>query len=468
MRSLLSLAVLGPLLALSNEALAVELAQRCAPEQPRCETADVAFSKLIELPIQGGFDTGWVPANSPLQVHLFAQLYAETSVELGGRLETTWPEALTLTTPGTPGAGNLGIHYGVDIGAEASVTVQVLGQTYNWTGAIPFVPQFDFQVEASNVFDPWAFDGVSVSGSTTQQTLAQVDVTDFIGINIPGLSGGFALDTYVDLEASYRTNEVRLIRTGQNESVAGGAIVEEDGISSEEFAGGGSINFDVQPIGEVVYVGTLHLVPNFYIDTIGPDFSIPIADIPIPFEFVQKDWTFDPVTVHVPLPDIAIQDGHEEDVGSEFVLNLGSIMVGETASASLPLRNEGEENLVGTLAVSGGFALEQTALSIDPGATSADLAVSFTGEQSGVFLGSVVIASNDPDEAERTVQLRVEVIEESAEGGGGSGGGTAESDEPEEDGCDCRAAGSNRPGLGWLALGVFATGLLRRRQRRSL
>jgi MYXO-CTERM domain-containing protein len=64
--------------------------------------------------------------------------------------------------------------------------------------------------------------------------------------------------------------------------------------------------------------------------------------------------------------------------------------------------------------------------------------------------------------------LRVQVIEESSEGGGGSGGGAAESDEPEEDGCDCRAAGSTRPGLGWLALGLFATGLLRRRQRQSL
>ncbi|MFN9975798.1 MAG: hypothetical protein ACK58T_38490, partial [Phycisphaerae bacterium] len=45
------------------------------PGQPRAggvQPAPIAFSREAELPVAGGFDTGWIPADSPLQVHLVA------------------------------------------------------------------------------------------------------------------------------------------------------------------------------------------------------------------------------------------------------------------------------------------------------------------------------------------------------------------------------------------------------------
>src|SRR5687768_773015 len=93
---LVSTATASLLLAAAGEAGAAETAVFCSESNVTCETAPVAFSKEIVLPIQAGFDTGWVPQGSPLQVHLWAQLWANSKVEMAGFLETTWPDALTL------------------------------------------------------------------------------------------------------------------------------------------------------------------------------------------------------------------------------------------------------------------------------------------------------------------------------------------------------------------------------------
>lgn len=468
-RGLPALVCFAAVVGVSRDAAAYELAARCADNLPQCEGAEIAFEKTVALPAQGGFDTGWVPANSPLQVHLWAQLYAESSVALAGSLRTSWPEPLTLATPGTPGTGALAIHYGVDVGAEASVTITVLGQTYNWTGDIPYVPQFDFQVDASDSFDPWAFDGVSVDGSTLPQTLAQVDVTDLIGASIPGISGGFELDTAVDLSATYTTTQILLRDPDSGDLVSGGAITAEDDLSAADYAGGPSIDVDVQPQGEVLYEGTLHLIPAFYVDLLGQSFSIPIADIPIPFSFVDKDWMFDAVSVHVPLPDIALASGHQpggpvDDPGAPRVVDLGQILVGDTRTMKLPVTNDGEENLVGQVSADEpAFVVDTPDLSIDAGLEQT-IEVSFTGTELGAFVGHVHVASNDPDEPTREVEIRIAVVEALGEGGGGGGGAA---DASPDDGCDCRAA-AGRDADGALAGGLALLGLagaLARRRR---
>ena len=71
---------------------------------------------------------------------------------------------MTLEAPGDPDGSEIDMHYGFDIGAEASLSITVLGQQIGWTGPVPYFPQFDFQVKAGQAFDPWAFDGVTVDG----------------------------------------------------------------------------------------------------------------------------------------------------------------------------------------------------------------------------------------------------------------------------------------------------------------
>jgi len=448
-------------------ARADEVATPCAADPLLCGEAPIAFSKLVELPVQGGFDTGWIPQNSPLQVHLFAQLYASSQVDLAGRLVTSWPEALTLAAPPEPGTGSLGIHYGLDVGAEASVTVTVLGQTYQWTGPIPYTPQIDFQVEAGTAFDPWAFQGVSVSGSTLPATLAQVSVTDFIGINIPGLDGGFQLDTSVDLEATYQTDAIA-IRGPDGELVEGGALFTDDATTSAFYVGGPFVEFDVQPTGFVRYDGTIHLVPSFYIETLGPDYSIPVADVPIPFSFLQKDWTFDPVRVHVPLPDIFLQRDPSDGSTPEketIELDFGEVVVGGSKTLYASVSNAGEallaiapETTDPSFQLAGDVELEQ--------GEAAKIGVTFEPTAPGELTAELLLPSNDPDEPLRVVVLVASAV-------------SPELDEPEpptdrvdavdDEGCDCRASAGqgSRASVGWLvALAAVVGASARRRSRR--
>ncbi len=460
-----ALCVLGVGAATTGTAEAVEIATPCAAEPSTCAEAPAVFSKEIVLPVQGGFDTGWVPQGSALQVHLFAQLYASTSVALAGRLVTSWPDPLTLEAPGDPGGGALSMHYGFEIGAEAKLQITVLGQNISWTGPIPYLPQFDFQVDATDTFDPWAFDGVTVDGSTLEATLVQVSATDFIGVNIPGLDGGFELNVKADLTGTYQTHELRVSEDGV-------VVASIDGTSTAPvapFGGGGSVDYQVQPIGSVVYDGVLHLIPAFYIDTIGPSFSIPIVDIPIPFSFTQKDWSFDPVDIHVRLPDVTLPGDPEGDAPSseEPVIDLGDVAVGASASATVDVTNAGEAGLEGSLVPSSSILELPSALELGAGVTGT-FHVTVTPTEGGPLEETITLESNDPDEPTRTIRVRANGLAVDDGDDDDGDGDDFFAAGPAGGGCDCTAApGSGSHGLA-LGVGAMAALLaLASRRRRS-
>src|SRR5262245_29050412 len=114
----------------------------CTGDPFFCARAGVQFDRVDALPIQWMFDTGRVPQSSPLQVHIWAGVYATTHVSLAGALVTTWPQALDLETPGDVMGGQFDFHYGAEFGAEGKIKVTIAGVTYSWTGDLPYVPQF--------------------------------------------------------------------------------------------------------------------------------------------------------------------------------------------------------------------------------------------------------------------------------------------------------------------------------------
>lgn len=466
LRRLLSSAAALGVLASASTAMAVD-ATPCADEPLTCQSAPLSFSREKELPIDGGFDTGFIPQGSPLQVRLFAQLFASTVVDLNGALRTSWPEVLELETPGAPQGGSLGIHYGVDVGAEAKVQVSVLGQNYSWTGPVPFVPQFDWQVEASETFDPWAFTGFAVNGSTPTETLFQVDVLDFIGVDIPGLSGSLDLDVAMDLDARYRTERI-LITHVDGVPVEGGPIEGFGQTSLVQYLGGPSVDLDVMIDGQVRYNGVLHLVPTFSIETIGPDFSIPIVDVPVPFTYTDDDYDFEAVRVHVPLPDIELEGENAGSSGGEFPvepttdLDFGPVELGTTRKLSITMKNLGEATLATSFATSdAAYVADALDLEVLPGGET-KIEVSFTPEADGPFDAVLQIASNDPDEPVRTVQLSGVGTE--LDIGSGTGGGSSDDGDLEE-GCGCRMVGGERSTHGGAALLVLGLGLALRRRR---
>jgi MYXO-CTERM domain-containing protein len=448
----------------SREAAAGDkVATPCEVDPLHCETAPIAFDYNDSLPVEWNFDTGWVPQNSNLQVHIWAGVYAHTRVSLAGRFITSWEAEkaglLALETPGNPLGGALAYHYGAELGAQGAVHISILGKQYDWVGDLPYIPQFDFQVDAKDKFDAWAFPpGFALSSKTAQQKLATVSIGDIIGASIPGIDGGFELDVAMELTATYSTTQI--VMTEADKPVSGGPIVSAGGLSSMAYKGGAFTEVDVHPEGIVDYDGTLHMIPAFYVSLLGQNWSIPIADIPIAFPITQTSWTFDPVRVHTPLPDLLLPVTE---------VDFGEVEVGQKNLEPFDLTNAGEARLAIAMAGdSEAFEVWDPTLEIDAGDTLQS-AFRFVPKQAGDFTATVLVSSNDPDAPLQKVLLK---------GTGVDGPAilidTEEEPDPAADiedpaGCACRSTGhetqSGGGGLSLFALGIAVAAVRSRRRR---
>jgi hypothetical protein len=441
-----------------------KVATPCEPDPLHCESTPIAFSQIDALPIEWNFDTGWVPQNSPLQVHIWAGVYADTRLSLAGTYVTDWtaddPGFLRITAPGEKDGGLMFYHYGAELGAQGAVHIKVLGQQFDWVGDLPYVPQFDFQVKAQGAFDSWAFaPGFALEGKTKQQTLAQISIAQIIGASIPGIDGGFELDVAMELKATYTTQKIVVDR--HDKPVTGGPILSQDAATGQKYTGGAFLETTVHPEGTVDYDGTLHLIPAFYVKLLGQSWSIPVADVPVSFPISQTSWSFDPVTVHTSLPDLSLPVTE---------VDFGEVEIGQKNLEPFDLSNVGEAKLA--VAMTGGsdlFEIWDPKVEINPGET-VQSAFRFTPKQAGEFTATVLLTSNDPDKPLQKILLK----------GTGVDGPPLKIDTDEPPGkpdveqpssCACRAADSNGSPSGlWLfgvALGAAAARSGRRRARRT-
>jgi hypothetical protein len=436
------------------------LAGDCAEEPTHCKTAAVSFVTDEVSPAQWMVDTGWVPQGSGLQVHLLAAVHANMQLGLSGALEASWPEALLLRAPGDPGGGSFGVHYGVEVVAEGKVQVTVLGQTFSWTGDLPYVPQVDFQVEESGDFDAWGFaPGYTLTGTTLPQTVADIGLGAIIGASIPGIDGGFQLDVALELASTWVAERI-VITTPDGQPVEGGAITSEDGTSNASYLGGPGVELDVHPEGRVDYQGTLHLVPTMFVEILGQKITMPVADIPAPLPPTSQPVTMAAHRVRFPLPDL--------DVPVERI-DFGDVVVGDDALRTFAAANLGEALVAATLESSDPvFAVGDEALELEP-EDETSVAVVFSPAALGEVTATLEIASNDPDQPARLIEL--------------VGHGVAAQDEPVDEpdpiepepgfsptakggGCGCRQAGAAPDGRGaLLALALAGACALSRRRR---
>lgn len=427
----------------------------CDVDPEWCKIAPIAFQKSDTLPIEWSFDTGWVPAGSPVQVHLWAGVYATTRVSLEGALETSWPEALLLRAPGKPEGGLLSYHYGVELGAQASLHVEIAGIPYDWVGDVPYIPQIDFQVEGDKVFDAWGWaPGATLASKTQPQTILSVGLSDIISIPSVFVDGGLQVDVQMELAATYTTERI-VVETAEGKSVVGGDITEEGGETKASYLNGPAIDLDVHPEGNVDYDGIIHLIPGMWVEILGQNFSFDLIDIPITFPITQTNFSFDKQRVHVPLPDVVLP---------KVEIDFGEVEVGQKSMESFGLWNAGEAGAKLTIVSSNPelFPAWDPSLEIEPGLTK-DTAVRFIPKKNGPFEATLFIASNDPSDPVQEIFLK-------GIGFGGPVDPDASQDISQEGSCACRAAGNDAPqapapaGLALTALAGVAA-LMRRRPR---
>jgi len=376
------------------------LAKMCSETETQCERADLSVTKVEKGPADFDWDTGWVPANSPIQIRLALSLHDRTEVDLGGTLDSTWPDPITLTPKGTPTAGAITIDDGFDLTAQMRFTVTVAGNTYQWTGNIPYVPNVDFEATATKGFDPWAWAGgdpaaTTVVAQTPVNKVFQVSLTDSL-IPIPGISGGFELDGSATYSAWYDTLRIAFDEVNGVSPIP--LVDPKDASTRLLISSTPSFDTSVFIHGEVTHQTTLHFIPSLYFDILGDDFTLPLADLPLALPASDPEaWDFDPVAVHVPLPEISIP---------ETTIDVGNIPVGAATEQIVEIDDVGEEVLVGgvdTLAPM--VEIETPEFSVTP-QQSRGLELLLVPMTAGPFDVLLHLGSNDPLAPDSYVHLK--------------------------------------------------------------
>lgn len=442
------------------------LAYYCGGADLECTIAGpLEYAKTIQLPFAFDWDTNWIPNGSPLQVRFYVKMPAETTVELDGQLQTTWPQAMTLATPGGS-RGFLGFDYGLEVGAKARIDANVAGIPIKWSGDIPYVPQVDFHMQGATLFTPWAFapNGAKASAFTKEFTLFDVNLLGLAGVPSQISKGGVSLDVKGELSATYTTDRIQIDPAGTNEL----SVQSASGTAYRAFPGGAFVEYNVWPEGTVHYDGTLHLIPAFYLEVLGKKFSIPITDFPLTMPIGDQAFVFDPVRVHVPLPDI-------EEL-KDPMIDFGQVAIGGGKLRKLPLSNIGEAKARATgfidAAMQTTFKLTSPSTLIDSG-QGGSVTIRFTPQKAGLFETEMTLVTNDPDYRFIKVKLRglgaaVSGPDYPADDAGAPEAGApgAKPSANESGGCGCRSAGSGEAPPGGLWFGFVGVGLLLSRHRR--
>ncbi|MDQ3035671.1 MAG: hypothetical protein M3Y87_24915, partial [Myxococcota bacterium] len=375
------------------------------------------------------FDTGWVPAGSPLQVRFALFAGGETEADLAGRSLVWWPSPLSVAVPGTPETGRFGFDYGLEILARIRFDVTVAGTHYTWEGDIPVgsIPH-DLRMAASTSFDsmllePMTPRPIRIEDATERFRALDANLAGLTGI--PGLSGGFAVDAEGSLAADYRTDRIEIGDAPLPIELEGGFTVAGADEGTTGF--GAAKDVVIQPIGHVDYEGVVTLYPTFYFEILGRRFDLALTSVAVPIVDLGREARFDPVTVHVALPDARIEPR---------AIDFGDVEVGGRATRLLEIRNEGEAELTVTPRMARA-PFEIAGGSIVVAAHSArSVELAFAPLEPGPAAAMLFLETDDPDESLVVVRLSGNATESSfgdaGVGDGGLGGPTTAG------GCGCR------------------------------
>ena len=401
------------------------------------------------------FDTGWVPASSPIQVRFAIHIGTGWTAQAGGKGDLSWPEPLTFQMVGSNQAGSFSMNLGVEMLAKLRVCIPLPNcDTLDWEGDVPYIPNFDYRLHGETLFTPFLLPGSSpdsakVSDTIDPVTLFQIDLLNLIGISIPGVSGGF------ELKAG---GTVTSTLTGVRFDI-------EDGLGTvlgtiEHDPGAFILAIPEQPHREawpnwhanLNAAGTLNLQPAVYIEFGGNEYSLALFTLPLDIVNIDFPWDFGTKKTLFPLPDIRVTDQQ---------VDFGVLTAGVTTTRDLKVDNAGEMDLLvdATVEGDGAFAVTPATLTVGPGA-SGYLKVSVTAPDNNAT-GTLRLASSDPDEPVVTVALLV-AGQGDVEQIPGDGGTPLVPDGPDPaKGCGCAAAPAGAPGLALAVLFLFG----RRRRR---
>jgi len=406
------------------------------------------------------FDTGWVPAGSPLQLRFMFSLGGSTEIAMGGTSVTSWPPPLAETVPGRPDTGSFSVNYGYEVHVLMRFDVSVAGIRYAWMSEIPvpFIPA-DLRVADEALFTPYILPPtdprpILVHDTTERVTLLTVGLGSII--SIPGIDGGLAVDVQAGLDGFWQTDRL-VVRDALPILEETGSTVMGPGTTTLGF--GAAKDVYVHPEGTLHYTGTLSFFPNLFISVVGVDFRFDLAEIPVELVDLDSNVIFDDATSHVPLPDIEVTPQE---------IDFGEVASGDRLERLVRVRNAGEAPLEVSIAPPDPpFDISVTTLSVPP-SSAVSFTVGFAPVEGMDYAETMLVGSNDPDDGLVLIRLSGTGLPPPPEPDAGllDAGFDAGTGATNAGGCGCRV-GAERSTPSLWALGAFlGLALLLRRRRR--
>ena len=394
-------------------------------------------------------DSGWLPADSPVQVRFQVLGLGATEVLMEGDADLWWPTDLNLSFFPEPGTGELLVD--TNLQAVSTVKFDIFG--YSWEQVID--SRTLDNVVGGAVFDPFVLDD---SSANRVEVVSDDSAVELITYSLEVFAGvGLTFTADIGPQATIGFEGI-------------GWVTDDAMLTSAS----GFLTWPAtgQPVQEVVasflaaWDATLDLVitPRVDLDAgfLG-SYTVVEFEIPITLSATSFEQAFPPTSLSFPLPVLSV------DVESH---DFGELTVGELANLNLAIYNDGELDLEGVPALTGStyFMNYPNYFQAGPGQEDG-LVITFAPEAAGAFEASLLLSSNDPSQPTKVILLTGVAVDPPVVDDGQDDTGTDAEDDgadptisTEVNGCGC-ASGGAPAGLSLLAsLGMGLLALSRRRR----
>lgn len=286
-------------------------------------TATDRFEPALEQQLVGfqdvDFDSGWVPAGSPVQLRFYAHAADSIAIEmLGDALYDG--DAETIAFVGDRQAG----YFAIDVGLELQASVRFDVGGLQWQSDL--LGPWDYAIISDALFTPYLLPGsperpVQIDDQTDGLTVASVPIVPDIII----ASGNLDVDVAADITASLEG--VRIEASSEHD----GAIVDAQGVPSplSPDAEGDALAVEGVMVAALQTAPVLIVRPHLVMSIVGQEFEIVGIDIPIALPETDASLIFEPepMLFEVPEPPPApatSDEGGQDDTGGTDDSGTGS------------------------------------------------------------------------------------------------------------------------------------------------
>lgn len=335
----------------------VLLLPRDAVAQAPEEAAD--FSPTYEQQLLGfqdaGVDTGWIPANSPVQLRLFADAANTVTIDLPGTAYYDWATE-QLRFEGEPTAG----FFEYDVGLEIVASVKIDVALAQWESDL--LGPYDWGIQAAEMFTPYLLTGNPERPVTLTDKSGALD---FISIplvpDILILSGNLDISLFVDIEATLQCNRIEVL------GPSGEPVVftkEGEALWIDPGEGPDPLIMPATAFCQLHTQPTLIINPHLVVTVLLDEYDIAGIDIPVDLPVVDEEIAFETIELSFPFweePEPGDgdgdpageesgdsgEDGGTDETGETGDAGLGGL--GEDDGCSCSTRSSGPANLGATM-----------------------------------------------------------------------------------------------------------------------